>query len=132
MQRFLAELKRRKVLRVAGAYAVVAWGALQVAEKLFPALLLPHWLVPDETLPHVQRAVDELQPGDRLLLQAEALEVLAAYRARPSRDPLADPVDRQHFAPLQEWALKRIAQRFRVRVIHRDGEGFVVADLRAG
>ncbi len=51
--------------------------------------------VPEETLPHVQRAVDELQPGDRLLMQAEALEVLAAYRARPTRDPLTDPVDQK-------------------------------------
>ena len=39
LQTFLAELKRRKVLRVVGAYAVVAWGVLQVIDKLFPALL---------------------------------------------------------------------------------------------
>jgi TolB-like protein/tetratricopeptide (TPR) repeat protein len=45
LQNFLAELKRRKVLRVAGAYAVVAWGALQIADKLFPALLLPQWTI---------------------------------------------------------------------------------------
>src|SRR5512144_1639448 len=45
LQNFLAELKRRKVLRVVGAYAVVAWGALQVADKLFPALTLPSWTV---------------------------------------------------------------------------------------
>ncbi len=43
----------------------------------------------------MRRAVDELQPGDRLLMQAEALEVLAAYRAQPSRDPLTDPVDQK-------------------------------------
>jgi TolB-like protein len=45
LQTFLAELKRRKVLRVLGAYAVVAWGALQVADKLFPALMLPQWTI---------------------------------------------------------------------------------------
>src|SRR5512144_1976714 len=45
LQNFLAELKRRKVLRVMGAYAVVAWGALQVADKLFPALMLPQWTI---------------------------------------------------------------------------------------
>ncbi|MEK6326346.1 MAG: hypothetical protein AABM66_02320 [Actinomycetota bacterium] len=88
--------------------------------------------VPEENLPHVQRAVDELQPGDRLLMQAEALEVLAAYRAQPSRDPLTDPVDQKILVPLQEWALERIAQRFRVRVIHRDKGGFVVVALRPG
>ena len=45
LQNFLAELKRRKVLRVIGAYAVVAWGTLQVADKLFPALMLPQWAI---------------------------------------------------------------------------------------
>lgn len=39
------ELKRRKVLRVAAAYAVVAWGAIEVAETVFPILMLPPWLV---------------------------------------------------------------------------------------
>ncbi len=45
LQTFLAELKRRKVLRVVGAYAVVAWGVLQVIDKLFPALTLPQWTI---------------------------------------------------------------------------------------
>ncbi len=45
LQTFLAELKRRKVLRVVGAYAVVAWGVLQVIDKLFPALQLPQWTI---------------------------------------------------------------------------------------
>ena len=45
LQTFLAELKRRKVLRVVGAYAVVAWGVLQVIDKLFPALMLPPWTI---------------------------------------------------------------------------------------
>ena len=45
LQTFLAELKRRKVLRVVGAYAVVAWGVLQVIDKLFPALTLPPWTI---------------------------------------------------------------------------------------
>ncbi len=45
LKSFFAELKRRKVLRVAGAYAVVSWGALQIADKLFPALTLPLWTI---------------------------------------------------------------------------------------
>ena len=45
LQNFLAELKRRKVLRVVGAYAVVSWGVLQVADRLFSALMLPQWTV---------------------------------------------------------------------------------------
>jgi hypothetical protein len=85
--------------------------------------------VPSQTLPHVRRAVEELRPGDRLLMQTVALKVLAAYRAQPSRDPLTDPVNQKVLAPLQEWALKRIGQRFGIRVIHRDDQGFVVATL---
>ncbi len=40
---FLAELRRRKVFRVAIAYAAVAFVVVQVAELFFPALLLPDW-----------------------------------------------------------------------------------------
>ncbi|RPH96405.1 MAG: hypothetical protein EHM68_11270, partial [Lysobacterales bacterium] len=39
----LQELKRRKVLRVAGAYAVVGWLVIQVAETVAPQLNLPEW-----------------------------------------------------------------------------------------
>lgn len=41
----LHELKRRKVLRVAAAYAVVAWGVVQVAATVQPYLKLPAWVV---------------------------------------------------------------------------------------
>ena len=52
-----------------------------------------------ETLPDVRQAVDELRPGDRLLMQAAALDVLAAYRAQPARDPLTDPTDQKLLLP---------------------------------
>lgn len=42
---FLAELKRRKVVRVAGVYAVAGWAILQGAERLFPLLRLPDWTI---------------------------------------------------------------------------------------
>jgi tetratricopeptide (TPR) repeat protein len=41
----IAELKRRRVFRVAGAYLVGAWIVLQVADTLFPALRFPPWTV---------------------------------------------------------------------------------------
>jgi hypothetical protein len=85
--------------------------------------------VASQNLPHVRRAVEGLRRGDRLLMETVALKVLAAYRAQPSRDPLTDPVDQKQLAPLQEWALKRIGQRFGIRVVHRDDQGFVVATL---
>ena len=40
-----AELKRRKVFRVALAYIVAAWVIMQVVDVMFPALRLPDWTV---------------------------------------------------------------------------------------
>jgi adenylate cyclase len=42
---FYRELKRRKVIRVAIAYLVVAWLLVEIASVLFPELLLPNWSV---------------------------------------------------------------------------------------
>jgi adenylate cyclase len=42
---FFEELKRRRVVRAAVVYAIVAFGVVQVADLLFPALLLPEWSV---------------------------------------------------------------------------------------
>ena len=42
---FINELKRRNVLRVAIAYAIVAWVVLQIADVLFPILTLPGWAI---------------------------------------------------------------------------------------
>ena len=39
------DLSRRRVLRVAGIYAVVAWIVAEAADVIFPALLLPDWTV---------------------------------------------------------------------------------------
>ncbi|NOX70503.1 MAG: hypothetical protein GXP15_15035 [Gammaproteobacteria bacterium] len=41
---FFTEIKRRNLLRVGVAYAVVAWLLLQVSATLVPALLLPEWI----------------------------------------------------------------------------------------
>lgn len=38
---FLAELKRRHVIRVAGVYTVAAWGVFQVVKTIFETLDLP-------------------------------------------------------------------------------------------
>jgi adenylate cyclase len=43
--RFYGELKRRKVIRVATVYAVVAWIIVEIASVMFPGLLLPEWSV---------------------------------------------------------------------------------------
>src|SRR5438105_14536719 len=42
---FLIELKRRKVYRVAIAYAIVAWLLIQAASILFPTFEAPAWVM---------------------------------------------------------------------------------------
>ena len=42
---FLAELKRRNVLRMAGLYLVGAWLIVQVAATLFPVFEAPAWVM---------------------------------------------------------------------------------------
>jgi TolB-like protein/cytochrome c-type biogenesis protein CcmH/NrfG len=43
MRRWLAELRRRKVFRVAAVYLVVVWLLVQVAGTTFEPMGLPHW-----------------------------------------------------------------------------------------
>ena len=43
MSSFLAELKRRNVIRMAGLYLVGAWLLVQVASTLFPTFGVPEW-----------------------------------------------------------------------------------------
>jgi TolB-like protein len=42
-RKFLAELKRRNVYKVAVAYAVVGWLVIQVATQVFPFFEIPNW-----------------------------------------------------------------------------------------
>jgi TolB-like protein len=42
---FFAELKRRKVYRVAVAYAVLSWLLIQIATQVFPFFEIPMWAV---------------------------------------------------------------------------------------
>jgi len=42
---FLGELKKRKVIRVAAVYVIVAWAVMQGGELIFEALGLPAWSV---------------------------------------------------------------------------------------
>ena len=45
MNSFIAELKRRKVHRVAIAHAVAAWLLIQIATQVFPFFEIPNWAV---------------------------------------------------------------------------------------
>ena len=43
MNQFLAELRRRRVFRAAGVYAVVGWLLMQLSNHFEEALNLPGW-----------------------------------------------------------------------------------------
>ena len=45
MMTFLAELRRRNVIRMAGLYVVGAWLVVQVAETVLPAFDVPGWVL---------------------------------------------------------------------------------------
>src|SRR5688572_23533371 len=45
LARWIAELKRRHVLRVVSVYAVCAWLIIQIAATTFPYLRFPDWAV---------------------------------------------------------------------------------------
>ena len=45
LKQFFAELKRRKVYRVAVAYIVAAWVLAQVATQVLPFFEVPNWTV---------------------------------------------------------------------------------------
>ena len=44
-KKFLGELKRRNVYKVAVAYAVVAWLLIQAATQVFPFFEIPNWAI---------------------------------------------------------------------------------------
>lgn len=45
LYRILAEMRRRHVFRVLGAYAITLWLILQVADVVLPALMIPEWVL---------------------------------------------------------------------------------------
>jgi hypothetical protein len=97
-----------------------------------PLLLGDAWeesLAPAAELPHLRKTVAAVRPGTRMLLDAPARRVLAALRSRPGLDPLT-PTGLP-LAPLQRWALARLAARFRLVPVARDSAGFSVVTLRA-
>lgn len=82
-----------------------------------------------EYVPRLRTAIAGLRPGDRLLTQGVGVAAFDSLRAHPTADPLARRVTKE-LAPLQEWVLQQLGHRFDLHVLHRDGQGFVVAELR--
>ena len=72
--------------------------------------------------------VDALRAGDRILMDQPAVNTLRYLQAHPSADPLTSTV--RGLAPLQRWALARIAKRFRLHPVARE-QVYTVMELRS-
>jgi hypothetical protein len=91
-------------------------------------------LVPEQHLNALRAAVDELQPGDRILVDDIALDDFTAYRRDPSIDPLAASNSEQTLVPsgltsLQEWVLHEIARTYTLRTVATGSDGLSVVEL---
>ena len=86
--------------------------------------------VEEQRIPGIRRAVADLQVGDRMLLDQGALDTFATHPlGRAGNEPGSGLVPGSAVAPLQLFALGKIASRFRLRPIHRDPSGLVVVQL---
>ena len=80
-------------------------------------------------LDELTHRVDSLQPGTRVLISRPGLQAMRQLLADPDRDPVTDPITTTDGLTWeQEWVLRRIAQDFRFRVIHRDAD-YAVLEL---
>jgi hypothetical protein len=82
-----------------------------------------------QRVPGLRDAVQELRPGERMLLDRGALATLAAAGRDPTSTLVRGLTPGAPVSPLQVFALQQIDERFRLRPIHRDGAGFVVVEL---
>jgi hypothetical protein len=97
------------------------------ANALFIGDPIEDSFVPSVWMPRVARQIAELAPGRHVLVDAAALRIATALRGRGDGYPFEHPVGRGN--PQLEWVLHRIDERFRLRPIAEDSQGFVVAEL---
>jgi hypothetical protein len=83
-------------------------------------------LVPSVWLSRMRTDVAALRPGQRLLVDATALHIVAALRHRPT-DVLRSPIEGG--SPELEWILQAITRRFTLVPVHRGADGLIVARL---
>ena len=84
-------------------------------------------LVPSVWLPKLRRAVAQLEPGQRVLTDVQALAMLPALRRLPLAALAAHPIDQG--TQEVEWLLRAIDRRFRFAPLYRAADGLLVAEL---
>lgn len=85
----------------------------------------------EEHLASLGAAIDDLRPGDLMLMDSGALSALSLLREHPRVNVFEHPQSAGKLAPLQEWALRRIDRRFRLVPVGGAADGFVVVRLAA-
>ncbi len=83
-------------------------------------------LVPSVWVPRVRAALRSIRPGQRILIDDEALKAIRELR-NPAVDPLKAPVDGGGVEA--EWILRYLDQRFVIKPIARAPDGLIVAEL---
>jgi hypothetical protein len=83
-------------------------------------------LVASVWLPRVRAALARIGPGQRILIDREALKVIADLR-NPAVDPLAAPIDGGGVEV--EWILRALDRRFVIHPLVRSPDGLIVARL---
>ncbi len=87
--------------------------------------------VPESRLADLDDSIAHLQPGERILTQGAALAMVPGLLEHPDADLLANPLGNDGLAPIQDYALREIAKRFRIVPVKRFAEDYVIARLEA-
>lgn len=85
--------------------------------------------VAESRVDDVRAALEDVEPGDRVLLDDSSLNVLDALKAEPDIDPLDLETGIGGVAPLQVYALDWLSQRFRFEEVGGK-DGFTVVSLQ--
>lgn len=83
-------------------------------------------LVPSVWVPIIRAAVKKLRVGERMLIDRTGLQIVAALR-NPAVNAVTARIDGSQ--PELAWILHEIDLRFRIRLIHVDPSGLIVAQL---
>ena len=83
-------------------------------------------LVPSVWLPRVRTGLNHVHAGQRLLIDQEALKVIAQLR-NPALNPLRAPIDGGGVEA--EWILHALDRRFVIRPVARAADGLILAQL---
>src|SRR5688500_2653191 len=119
LKELVAELRRRRVVRVAVAYLLGSWVVIQVATRVFPELELPAWAA-------------KLVVAVALIGLPVALALASAFDRTPEGLQRTDPRDEERAAPSRRprRGLQRLLAAAVVVIAVVAGAGWYVVEQR--